>query len=533
MDRPRVDKTSAVAAAGHTATRQPACPVEPGRVSCGAAAGDAAPGLGRLPFSEHFEFENLTGEAGPMPVYEHEHGDLDACDPVEQIHVPRRDQIRARLVLWWRAFFTFWLDSLPHVAGHAPWILGIRSALVFLIPLGIGFATGQDMFYLQLAICGGALAMADPGGSFDRRGFTLLVTGLSCAALFALAQVVSGNAVATTVFIALTVFGVGFTPEFANPGIRGGFLAASVAIIGTAQEDAMMGMFSVAGFMYATPLVILLTSRLPTNDGTYQVIYQNLEESWRIRVFARHLVQHLLCRTAVSRHALRMAVASFMAVNFSELLGLGHPEWAAVASVVLLHPTAPTFRSRASALFTGTLLGCGVGAAVVMLADSWVVSLVLVCVALVLATPFRHVDYAAYVTMYSVFFIAALSLVTNDLASELGILRIADTLVGVGCSLLVLRFSMVESEHHALMEEIEYASRPRGEYAPLALFAVQDDRDATAATAHGVLTPDELSLEARRLQIEAGFARNDAMPPEQARAAAERVVTSGEARYRA
>jgi|GEM_PF-2457129 len=487
----------------------------------------------RVQFSEHFEFDNLTGEAGPLPVYDHDAASLDACDPVDVISVPRRDQLRARAVMWWRAFFTFWLDSLPHVAGSAPWILGVRSALVFLIPLVIGLVSGDMLFYLQLAICGGALAMADPGGSFDRRAFTLLATGLFCAGLFAVAQQVAGSPVASTVFIALTVFAVGFTPEFANPGIRGGFLVASVAIIGTAQDDAMMGMFSVTGFLYATPLVILLTSRLPTNDGTYRTIFQNLEESWRIRVFVRHLAQHLLCRTAISRHALRMAVASFMAVNFSELLGLGHPEWAAIASVVLLHPTAPTFRSRASALFTGTLLGCGIGTAVLMLADSWVVSLLLVCVSLVLATPFRHVDYAAYVTMYSVFFIASLSLVTDDLASELSLLRVADTLVGVACSLLVLRFSMIEPEHHALMQEIEYASRPRGEYAPLALFAPDESDTPGEVVSLDALSAEDLSLIARGRQLEAGFARNASMSPEEAQAAADRVVASGEARYRA
>ena len=125
-------------------------------------------------------------------------------------------------------------------------------------------------------------------------------------------RTVSASPVATTVFIALAVFLVGFTPEFANPGIRGGFLIASVALIGTSQHDAMGGLFSVAGFVYATPLVLLLSTSLRRDGGeSYEAICQNLEESWRIRVFARHLPQHALCRTAISRHALRMAASSF------------------------------------------------------------------------------------------------------------------------------------------------------------------------------------------------------------------------------
>lgn len=444
----------------------------------------APPGApeGRVAPPAAFEFSDLTKTAGPLPVYERGLENLDEGDPVAEIRVPRREQLAARLRLWVRDFLQFWVDSLPHVGGAVPWVLGARSALAFLIPLALGALTGETAFYLQLAICAGALAMADPGGSFDRRALTLLFTGLSCAALLALAQTVSASPVATTVFIALAVFLVGFTPEFANPGIRGGFLIASVALIGTSQHDAMGGLFSVAGFVYATPLVLLLSTSLRRDSESYEAICQNLEESWRIRVFARHLPQHALCRTAISRHALRMAASSFMAVNFSQLLGLGHPEWAAIASVILLHPTAPTFRARASALFTGTMLGCAAAGAVLMLTGSQVVAVALVCLSLVFATPFRHVDYAAYVTMYSVFFIAAVSLTSADLASELSVVRVADTLVGVGCSLLVLRFSMTEPEHRALMEEIEYASRPRGEYAPLAVFAEGADRDPTVAS---------------------------------------------------
>lgn len=123
------------------------------------------------------------------------------------------------------------------------------------------------------------------------------------------------------------------------------------------------------------------------------------------------------------------------------------------------------------------MLGCAAAGAVLMLTGSQVVAVALVCLSLVFATPFRHVDYAAYVTMYSVFFIAAVSLTSADLASELSVVRVADTLVGVGCSLLVLRFSMTGPEHRALMEEIEYASRPRGEYAPLAVFAEGEGGD--------------------------------------------------------
>ena len=428
------------------------------------------------PSSVTIEFSNLSHEAGPLPVYEPGE-DLDAADPVAQVRVPRADQAKARVRLWLRDFFQFWLDSLPHVTGSAPWVLGLRGALAFLVPLAVGLITGEHVRFLQYAVCVGALAMADPGGSFDRRAFTLLVTGLLCAGLFACAQTVSGSAVATTLFIALAVFLVGFTPEFANPGIRGGFLIASVALIGTSQHQVMTGLFSAWGFLYATPLVIVLCSTLRRDFESHEAFYQNLEESWRLRVFVRHLPQHALCRTAVSRHALRMSASAFMAVNFSQLLGMGHPEWAAIASVILLHPTAPTFRSRASALFTGTLLGCVVAAGILMAFNSPVVAVALVCVSLVFATPFRHVDYAAYVTMYSVFFIAAVSLMTNDLAAELSLVRVGDTLLGVAISLIVLRFSMTEAERAALTEEIEFASRPRGEYAPLAAYTPEEEAE--------------------------------------------------------
>lgn len=436
---------------------------------------------GRAPASATIEFANLAHANQPLPVYESGAVDLDAEDPVAQITVPRQERLAAQVRLWGRDFLQFWASSLPHVTGRAPWVLGLRGALAFLIPLLIGLITGEYVRYLQYAVCAGSLAMADPGGSFDRRALTLLFTGLSCAGLFALGRLAGFSPVVTTLFIAAVVFLVGFTPEFANPGIRGGFLIASVALIGTSQHQTMTGLFDAMGFLYTTPLVILLSANLRRDSTSYEAIYQSLEESWRLRVFGRHLSQHLLCRTAVSRHALRMAVSAFMAVNFSELLGLGHPEWAAIASVILLHPTAPTFRSRAGALFMGTILGCGVAAAILMLTNSPLVAVVLVCLSLVFATPFRHVDYAAYVTMYSVFFIGAVSLVSGDLASELSLVRVADTLVGAACSLLVLRFSMSEDERRHLMDEIEYASRPRGEYAPLAVFV----DDATCALADG------------------------------------------------
>ena len=130
------------------------------------------------------------------------------------------------------------------------------------------------------------------------------------------------------------------------------------------------------------------------------------------------------------------------------------------------------------------MLGCAAAGAVLVLTRLPVVDRrARVPVALVFATPFRHVDYAAYVTMYSVFFIAAVSLTSADLASELSVVRVADTLVGVGCSLLVLRYSMTEPEHRRpASRRVEYASRPRGEYAPLAVFAEGADRDPTVAS---------------------------------------------------
>lgn len=354
----------------------------------------------------------------------------------------------------------------PRYETPPTWMPGLRVLLAFYIPMLLGQAIGRPGLLVPVGIGAGMLALVDPMGSTVRRVVTIGATTLASAAVFAVGASVGQIAPLTIVLMFAVVYLAGLSVELGGAGLRSGLWIVTAAIFGISNTGITPGYFSSAGMLLGGLWALYLAAVPFRNEERPLrriISHQSVREMTlpRLRGLLASLPDHLMLRTALGRHALRMASAAALALSISYLLGRPTVGWIAGATIAVLHPQVRLFRARSTSLFIATALGAGVAFVLAMLTSDAAIMLVLVAPVIFLAANLRTVDYGAWIALYSTFNLVMLFITTGNGADAMLISdKLLDTLIGAAIALIVAWATFPYSERRRLDEEFTAELEP-------------------------------------------------------------------------
>lgn len=351
------------------------------------------------------------------------------------------------------------VSAAPHYEKPPTWLPGLRVLLAFYAPILLGLAIGRPGLLVPVGIGAGMLALVDPMGSTVRRTVTIGATTLASAGVFAVGATVGQIAPLTIFFMFVVVYIAGLSVELGGAGLRSGLWIVTAAIFGISNTGITPGYFSATGILFGGLWALFLAAvpfrneELPLSEIISRESVRSMTLP-RLRGLFDSLPDHLMLRTALGRHALRMSSSAALALSVSYMLGRPTIGWIAGATIAVLNPQVRLFRARSTSLFIGTALGAGVAFLLAMMTSSVTVMLVLVAPVLFLAANLRTVDYGAWITLYSTFNLVMLFVTTGNGSDALIISnKLLDTLIGLAIALLVAWATFPYSERERLDEE--------------------------------------------------------------------------------
>lgn len=141
------------------------------------------------------------------------------------------------------------------------------------------------------------------------------------------------------------------------------------------------------------------------------------------------LRNHLTLHSVFLRHALRLAIIATLAEVLASLLQIPRGYWITLTAVVALKPNYGSTSQSTLQRVLGTVLGGMIGIAIVTLIhNSWVIGGCLLLL-ITAAVAVRPLSFNLFITLLTPAIILLLN-VTNQGGWEIGITRIADSLVG-------------------------------------------------------------------------------------------------------
>lgn len=341
------------------------------------------------------------------------------------------------------------VDVLPHYAAPDTWLSAVRVLLSFMSPLVVGILCGNYEAAFPIGLTAGMVALADPRGSFERRGVTMLAAIFVGIVTFTIGTLVAPSAVLRLVFAIVLSFGVGIAADFGTAGIRGTFFTMSVGFMASSvgTSEPIINQMTILSGGVAAPL---WTFAVFKGGSTFQM----RSASERVGGFASHLLSHLKMETAVGRHAYRIAISVGLASIVTFMLGMSQYEWAAMAAAALYYPSSPIFYKRGIRFIVSTILAALLGFGfITVVHDTWLISL-FVGGLLFLATAMRSANYAFFSLTNTLFYILVIMLSTGVGGWGLLFARIVTVAIGIGVAIAVASFTLPARERIALITEM-------------------------------------------------------------------------------
>ncbi len=338
--------------------------------------------------------------------------------------------------------------TIRSAAGRASLLPGLRVLMALYAPLLMGYAVGRLYHAVPFAVGALVAALVDPGGSSQRRGAAIMTVTFGGAAAFALGDILGAYPATGIVYAFAVIFGCGLFTEFGAAGIRTGSWITALALLGVASSGVDPGLVTPAGLALGGLWALALGLGPFKQDGTMR---KGLTR--RAIHLRRSALDHLALRTAVGRHAARVAVSASAALALAYALDRPHVAWMAAAAIAVLDPRIPRLTQRGARLVVGTAVGAAFAAAAVYFAPSGAVLLAMLALVLFAAVSMRSVEYGAYVTAFTAFSLAV-GAFSGSLDLTLVGGKIADAVIGAVLALAIARLSFPESERSRLASEL-------------------------------------------------------------------------------
>lgn len=353
-------------------------------------------------------------------------------------------------------------SAAPRYEKPRTWVPGLRVLLAFFTPMLLGLASGRPGLFVPIGVGAGMLALVDPMGGSIRRAVVIGATTLASALVFQLGALVGTFPPLAVVLMFAVVYAAGLSTELGSAGVRSGLWIVTAVVFGISNSGINPGYFSAPGILIggAWALFLALVPFRNEQAALSELISRDKIEAyaqWRVSRLRDDLPHHFALRTALGRHALRMASATALGLTLSYLLERPTVGWIAGATVAVLSPQVRLFRMRSASLFIGTALGVAAAWAVAR-SGLDVTGMLFVSAPLIfMAANLRSVDYASWVTLYSAFNLVMLFVSTgNGTDAALLSTKLIDTALGATIALVVAGVTFPRSERERLDEEIHW-----------------------------------------------------------------------------
>lgn len=338
-----------------------------------------------------------------------------------------------------------WAHLPARFTKAASYLAGLRCLISFFLPLGIGACLGDVSQIFPLALASGMVALGDPQGSRERRTIAMLAE-IFCGILSLSAGEVLGKSVLGSVLFACALaFLTGLLCEFGMAGMRTGVFISSMGFIGAAS--------SATGSLLQ-PMDILGGGLIPLILGMaffYRGFWQRKHFVTHLKDFRTHIVNHLLLKTPIGRHALRMTIAAGLGVSIGHFVGVAQGTWAGMAAIGLLAPSSPVFYQRSLTYMLSVTFATLVGFALITMVHQIYLQMTLVAILIFFTATLRSADYATFAFLNALFYIIVIMLVTGVGGPDLLKMRLIGSALGTISTVGVCALTLPARERIALL----------------------------------------------------------------------------------
>ena len=233
---------------------------------------------------------------------------------------------------------------------------GIRTAAAATAPFIVGQLMGYPVQGLMIGL--GALYVSVT----DKQGARLpaMMAATAGVAVAALAGSILGSSVwVAALMMFIWAFLGGMAGVYGTVATNVGFvITLSFAVMLGISTDASAGLEHIiefgAGGLWATVLTLLLWrlvghSQADATASTVPINIATPPHASRLQIWRWQLGANLTWRSAVFQHALRLAVASTIAVALYRTFHVEHGYWMIITVLVIVKPDLPATRQRANA----------------------------------------------------------------------------------------------------------------------------------------------------------------------------------------
>lgn len=316
---------------------------------------------------------------------------------------------------------------------------GVRTSLATVLPLIIGQIAGFPAIGLFIGLSGLYLSVTDKEGATV---FTLLA-GLILNAALMFAGTIIGNDIWLSIgLLFLVAFIGGMMSAFGEVIGQVGYVTTLVFAVALGQPSNLeAGKERFYAFLAGGAFSLILTMLLWAFDRKTSSALDEPEEQKEIEIETkkhplRGLLEQMTPRSIIFRHALRLAVASAIAIAVYKFFRLEHGYWLIITVLVIVKPIFADTQKRALERVLGSVAG-GILAVVIA---AFVQNIVVLDVLLILfsALAFSHVrtNYGFYVLFLTPFVVLMIdTVIPGDW--QIAFVRILDTLIGGAIALIV------------------------------------------------------------------------------------------------
>jgi hypothetical protein len=316
---------------------------------------------------------------------------------------------------------------------------GVRTSLATVLPLIIGQIAGFPAIGLFVGLSGLYLSVSDKEGSTV---FTLLVGLILNAAMMFAGTIIGNNVWLSVGLLFALAFAGGMMSAFGEVAGQIGFVLTLIFAVALGQagniEAATERFFAfLAGGAFSLILTLTLWAfHRKTSSAIDETDAQKEIEKETKKNPVRGLVEQLTPKSIIFRHAMRLAVASAIAIAIYKFFHLEHGYWLIITVLVIVKPIFADTRKRALERVLGSVAGGIIAVVIAALFQNIVILDILLVFFSALA--FSHVrsNYGIYVLFLTPFVVLMIdTVIPGDW--EIAIVRIFDTLIGGTIALIV------------------------------------------------------------------------------------------------
>lgn len=319
---------------------------------------------------------------------------------------------------------------------------GIRTAAAAVLPLFVGQFLGYPLIGLTVGLGGLYLSITDKEGSTA----TALLVATVCNAIAALAGNWVGHGTWLSIISMFVVaFLGGMASAYGEVASQIGFIMALVFAVSVGMSAGFkMGVENllefVIGGLWGMALTLLLWRFVQqtgeqTDTGNPEPHPPLKHATWGKLI--EWFSSNLTFQSIIFRHAMRIAIASTIAVALFKILHIERGYWLIITVLVIVKPVFVDTRKRAMERVIGSVIGGAIAAVIAATIHNVLILDLLLVVFSVIAYSHINENYLLFTLFLTPFIVLMIDVVQPSSSWHLASERIVNTLIGAAVALIV------------------------------------------------------------------------------------------------